>query len=133
VHFRFRIFLFGWLGLLLQSGVGATAADDSQALARQQALGQPTAHEGKYHAQFHFSGRLRQPLIQLGAGEIPNWLEAHPNGVAVIYFDDRSDFTPYQPLAVQAFRGSFALLIDHRAVAALRKKPLKSPPESPGE
>jgi len=104
-----------------------------QALARHQALGQPTAHEGKYHAQFHFSGRLRQPLIQLGAGEIPNWLEAHPNGVAVIYFDDRSDFTPYQPLAVQAFRGSFALLIDHRAVAALRKKPLKSPPESPGE
>lgn len=98
-----------------------------QALAQQQALGRPTAHEGKYHAQFHFSGRLKQPLIIVGAHQIPDWLEQHPDGVAVIYFSDRADFTPYQPLIARPFRGSFALLVDHRAAAALRKKPLIAP------
>ncbi len=104
-----------------------------QALAQAQARGQPTAHAGKYHAQFHFSGRLTQPLIVLGAQEIPDWLEQHRNGVAVIYFDEPRDFTPYQPLAVQVFRGSVAILVDLRGVAALREKPLIPQPDSPGE
>lgn len=104
-----------------------------QALAGYQALGRPIAHEGKYHAQYHFSGRLLQPLTQLDANEIPNWLEQHPNGVVVIYFDDPRDFSPYQPLAVQAFRGNVAVLVDRRAVAALREQPLVAPAENSAE
>jgi hypothetical protein len=104
-----------------------------QALARHQALGQPIAHEGKYHAQFHFSGRLTQPLTQIAAHEIPTWLEQHPNGIAVIYFDEPRDFTPFYPLAVQPYRGNISVLVDHRASAAIRKMPLIAPAESLGE
>jgi len=104
-----------------------------QALARYQALGRPIAHAGKYHAQFQFSGRLTLPLTQVDADKIPNWLEQHPDGIAVIYFDDPRDFTSYRPLAVQPFRGSTVLLVDRRAAAALREKPLTAPTENSGE
>lgn len=104
-----------------------------QALARFQALGYPVAHAGKYHAQFHFNGRLTRPLAQIAANEIPMWLEQNPNGIAIIYFDDPIDFTPYHPLSVQPFRGSVALLVDRRAIAALREKPLVAPADSAGE
>ena len=103
-----------------------------QALARQQALGKPIAHMGKYHAQFHFSGRLAQALTPVYT-DIADWLEQHPDGVAVIYFDDPIDFTAYHPLLVHPFRGSFALLVDQRAAAALRRIPLIAAPESPGD
>jgi hypothetical protein len=104
-----------------------------QALARYQTLGYATAHGGEYHAQFNFSGRLIHPLSVVAATEIPTWLEQHPNGVAVIYFDDARDLTPYHPLAVQAYRGSTALLVDHRAIAAIQAKPLPASAENAGE
>jgi 4-amino-4-deoxy-L-arabinose transferase-like glycosyltransferase len=104
-----------------------------QALARYQALGQPTAHGGEYHAQFNFSGRLMHPLSVVAATEIPAWLEQHPNGVAVIYFDDARNLAPYYPLAVQPYRGSTALLVDHRAITAIQAKPLLAPAESAGD
>ena len=103
-----------------------------QALARQQALGKPVAHMGKYHAQFHFSGRLEQALIPVYT-DMADWLEQHPDGIAIIYFDDPADFTSYHPLMVQPFRGSHALLVDHRAVAALRRIPLLVAPDNAGE
>jgi 4-amino-4-deoxy-L-arabinose transferase-like glycosyltransferase len=43
-------------------------------LARHQALGHPVANEGKYHAQYQFSGRLTQPLVALSGKELADWL-----------------------------------------------------------
>ncbi len=103
-----------------------------QALAQQQALGKPVAHMGKYHAQFHFSGRLKQALIPVYS-DMADWLEQHPEGVAIIYFDEPTDFAVYRPLVVQPFRGSHVLLVDQRAAAALRRMPLIAVPESAGE
>lgn len=100
-----------------------------QALARQQALGKPAAHAGKYHAQFQFSGRLKQPLAIVPRAEVQTWLEAHPDGVAVIYLSRRSELSPFHALAVQPFRGSFALLIDSNALSALRNAAQNMPAE----
>jgi 4-amino-4-deoxy-L-arabinose transferase-like glycosyltransferase len=104
-----------------------------QALARYQALGRPIAHQGKYHAQYHFSGRLVQPLDDMIAQEIPDWLEEHPDGIAVVYIEGPRDLAAYRPLEVQPFRSRRVALVDRQAIAALREMPLKAPPAENAE
>lgn len=79
------------------------------ALARLEARGHPIGHEGKYHGQYHFSGRLTQPLQELWADqEKQDWLDAHPNGVMVLYFPRDADLAPLEPLHLQPYRSGQA-------------------------
>lgn len=89
-------------------------------IAKYQAQGRPVANEGKYHAQYQFAGRLRQPLEALHAPRLADWLEYHPDGVAVVYLRREEDPAPYQALFSHAYRGGISLLIDRRGAAALR-------------
>lgn len=89
-------------------------------IAKYQAQGRPVANEGKYHAQYQFAGRLRQPLEALHAPRLADWLEYHPDGVAVVYLRREEDPAPYQALFRHAYRGGISLLIDRRGAAALR-------------
>lgn len=89
-------------------------------LARYQALGHPVAYEGKYHAQYQFVGRLDQPLRPMFGQELADWLESHPEGVAVVFIDRSEDPAPYHPLFSHAYRSSLSLLIDRRGAPALR-------------
>ncbi|MEE9342134.1 MAG: glycosyltransferase family 39 protein [Gammaproteobacteria bacterium] len=45
------------------------------------------ARLGAYHGRFHFSGRLKQPVISLPYSNrvLMQWLEAHPDGVLTVY------------------------------------------------
>jgi hypothetical protein len=48
--------------------------------------GQPIAHVGKYHGQFHFAGRLREPITVVGTNTSPSagqFLATHPHGLVV--------------------------------------------------
>jgi 4-amino-4-deoxy-L-arabinose transferase-like glycosyltransferase len=90
-------------------------------IGRYQAQNRPVAHERKYHGQYHFPGRLRQPLVVLGQQAIPDWLETHPHGVAVIYVPADTDLQRFRPLFAQPFRNSMALVVDRRATPALRQ------------
>lgn len=89
-------------------------------IARYQAQGRPVANEGKYHAQYQFAGRLRQPLEALYAHRLADWLESRPDGVAVVYLSREEDPKPYQALFSHPYRGGTSLLIDRRGAAALR-------------
>ena len=89
-------------------------------LARYQAQGRPVANEGKYHAQYQFAGRLGQPLAALHAPALADWLEAHPDGVAVVYLGAHEQAAPYRALFRQPYRGGAALLVDRRGAPALR-------------
>jgi 4-amino-4-deoxy-L-arabinose transferase-like glycosyltransferase len=89
-------------------------------IAKYQAQGRLVANEGKYHAQYQFAGRLRQPLQALPSPQLADWLETQPGGVAVVYLDANEDPAPYQALFRHAYRGGRALLIDRRGAAALR-------------
>lgn len=89
-------------------------------IAKYQAQGRPVANEGKYHAQYQFAGRLSQPLEALHAPRLADWLESHPDGVAVVYLRREEDPAPYQALFRHAYRGGISLLIDRRGAAALR-------------
>ena len=52
----------------------------AQALAALQAQRVPLAYLGKYHAQYNFAGRLREPIEILDAAEVKRWVAAHPEG-----------------------------------------------------
>ena len=64
-------------------------AYDVEALARRihvwQDSGRAVAHVGKYHGQFHFVGRLREPLEVIAEGTERRWLLAHPGGKVIVY------------------------------------------------
>lgn len=48
------------------------------------------AHEGKYHNQFHFIGRLHKKIIVLeGAQDISNFIQHHPNAIIITYSKKR--------------------------------------------
>lgn len=59
----------------------------SARIAALQAEQRPIAHVGKYHSQFHFLGRLREPLEVIAPDEVLDWAAAHPQGYLVVYFD----------------------------------------------
>ncbi len=67
----------------------------SQQLARLQRAGHPIATNIEYLGQYHFLGRLQQPLAhQLGGAGLDDWLQQHPNGY-VIWREDqwRDEYT----------------------------------------
>ena len=76
-------------GLFLGFGRAALDAYDLSAagrfLASEQQAGRPVAHLGKYHGQFQFVGRLRQPLQSLSDNDAAlAWAVAHPEGDVVV-------------------------------------------------
>lgn len=76
------------------------AADE---VARAQAAERPVAYVGKYHAQFHYLGRLRQPIDALERNEIAAWFASHPTGI-LIFAERRAAPDPGTPVFRQPFR-----------------------------
>lgn len=73
--------------------MGAPAYDlhaFSERIERLQSDGHPVAHVGKYHGQFHFLGRLTQPVavVEQWNGSAIAWAKAHPGGYLVVYRSD---------------------------------------------
>ncbi len=50
--------------------------------------GRPVANIGAYQGQFHFAGRLTQPIVSLRYPEAGHWAARHPDGVIVQYPDE---------------------------------------------
>ncbi len=63
-------------------------------LAQFEREGRPVAVEGEYHGQWHLAGRLRRPLVELSADEVPSWLGRHPQGRVVFIYRHDSDLPP---------------------------------------
>jgi len=84
-----------------------------------QSAGTPIAHAGKYHGQYHFLGRLRQPLEQIDHAEVLAWIERHPQGRVITYSDSWHPQGEAKPEYTHDYRGRTfaswthaALLID---------------------
>ena len=88
-------------------------------LARAEAAGRPIAHFGKYHGQFQFVGRLRQPLQTLmSQQEILAWADAHPDGAVIVY--------SYRPLTSRSAQPEFRQGFKGREVYVWRAADLRS-------
>ncbi len=81
----------------------------AKAIKQLQDRGMAVANLGKYHAQFQFAGRLEQPLVQLGPGDLPAWLEKNPQGAVVVYVSRKR--TLPESLFAQPYRGETAALL----------------------
>jgi len=60
-------------------------------LASLQAAKVPLAYIGKYHAQYNFAGRLREPIAILDPAELKGWMAGHPAGQVITVERNRYD------------------------------------------
>jgi 4-amino-4-deoxy-L-arabinose transferase-like glycosyltransferase len=86
-----------------------TAAEQLRGFA---ASGQSVAHIGKYHGQFHYLGRLEEPLVVIGGGDVSAWFEENPDGVAIYLHRRREDVADGTAIHVQPFRGRWLAIWD---------------------
>lgn len=92
------------------------------AIAAAQASGRPVANDGFYHDQFHFAGRLRTPLVAFeDEGAMADWLEQHPEALAVVYVKNEKRLAGRQVIIVHGYLGGVAALLEApEAVTLLR-------------
>lgn len=100
----------------------------SHFLGERQAAGSPLAHLGRYHEQFHFYGRLRQPIDAIDPDKADRWARQHPNGFIVAYYRGRIPDVGSAPAFQQAFRTRWLVVWPAAALATHRSdKPLSDP------
>ena len=66
-----------------------------------------------YHDQFHFAGRLRQPLVAFEDDKkMAGWLAAHPDALAVLYLKNDKRLQGLSVVAVHRYIGGVAALLE---------------------
>ncbi|MFB0936389.1 MAG: hypothetical protein QMB52_11515, partial [Propionivibrio sp.] len=86
--------------------------------------GRQVAHDGTYHNQYQFAGRLQAPLVEIEDTEtLKSWLTAHPQAYAVVYAKDFSSFEGLITIASQRYRGRTVALLDAPSALSLLEKP----------
>jgi len=76
-------------------------------LADLQARRVPLAHLGKYHAQYNFAGRLREPIEILDHQEVREWVRTHPDGELITVERSRAAAGNPRPDYEVPFRGAW--------------------------
>jgi 4-amino-4-deoxy-L-arabinose transferase-like glycosyltransferase len=89
----------------------------AEQVARLQAAARPIAFVGKYHNQFHFLGRLRQPLATIDGDQVAEWFERNPGGYA-IYLQRGAIGDGARPLMQQPFRSRTLAIWDQSGALA---------------
>jgi 4-amino-4-deoxy-L-arabinose transferase-like glycosyltransferase len=92
--------------------VGQIAAFLRQA----ESTGTPIGILGDYEGQFHFAGRLKQPIVELNHTTALTWSAAHPDGLLITV--PQSVPTDMTPAFVARYRGRQAAIWHARDVAA---------------
>ena len=87
----------------------------SEYLAKQQRDGYIIANYGKYHGQFHFLGKLKNKIFEIGDGNIKNWLSENPR-TKIISIQTQINNKYPQPEYVQRYRGKYILIWDRSIV-----------------
>lgn len=76
----------------------------AHALAKAQREGARVAFLGEYQLQFHFAGRLHDPLEVVDEAAARDWAMRHPRDVIVVNTRDRWTHAGAQPIVQQRFR-----------------------------
>lgn len=63
------------------------------------------AHVRKYHGELTFLGRLEKTIDQEQYDTIDAWFENHPNGLAIIRYNDPAQIEKYEELFDMPYRG----------------------------
>jgi 4-amino-4-deoxy-L-arabinose transferase-like glycosyltransferase len=74
---------------------------------RLQQEGRTVAHAAKYAGQYHFAGRLEEPLQVISSKRIAEWAAANPGGAVVVYYWERPPAERVSPLLARPYRGRY--------------------------
>ena len=84
-----------------------------------QVAGVPLAFVKTYHGQFHFLGRLEQPIEEIATGEGAAWIAAHPTGQVIAEHKwGRLPDPGVTPVYLSPFRGKLLAIWSADAVQA---------------
>lgn len=90
----------------------------AQAVRQKQAEGYQVLHVGKYHGQFHFMGRLSQPLVELPNREaIRTYAASHDKIALITYEKDARQIDPRDCYFMQPFRSREAVMWTRDGIA----------------
>ena len=103
------------LALFPAAGPAYDLSRAGQVIAQAQAGGRPVANIGRYHGQFHFHGRLLQPVASLLREDAGSWSGENPQGLLVAYYDEPHPLHP-DVLHVQDYRGGSMVIWQARTV-----------------
>lgn len=98
----------------------------AQNISSLQQKGIVVAHDKKYHDQFHFLGRLHEPIIVLADKEkISEFIQDHPDGMIITYRKKKNMDKINQDLITDktSFKGKYAILIEADLYDKLDKVP----------
>ncbi|GLQ98298.1 ArnT family glycosyltransferase [Dyella mobilis] len=102
------------------------------AVSAAQANHQPVAIEGNYEGQYHFSGRLNDPITELWTPEaIQDFAKDHPNGLILTHPSNLDETALRYALLVQPFRSSWIEVWPASTLADLRAGRTPSEPAQP--
>ena len=78
----------------------------------------PLAHFGKYHGQYQFLGRLKNPMAVIGVinPDERDWLARHPGGKVVSY--RKTPIEVPRPAYIQPYRGGYVVVWDAADIIA---------------
>ncbi|MFP5344051.1 MAG: glycosyltransferase family 39 protein, partial [Gammaproteobacteria bacterium] len=104
-------------------------------IAELQRAGHPVAYIDKYHGQFQFLGRLREPLRVIGGAQVQDWIQAHPGGRVVSAEDNWRPAGNPRPEFSQPYRGKILSIWGREALtsSAADDTPHAAPAFTPGE
>ena len=104
----------------------------SRLLAEAQARGTPIANIGMYEGQFHFLGRLTQPITPLDNDALLRaWIAAHPMGWVLAYPDRLGAEARQYALYAQRFRGVWVVIWPAQVLADVRAGRMPPPGSGP--
>lgn len=85
---------------------------------QKQAEGYQVLHVGKYHGQFHFMGRLSQPLVELaGRDEVRAYAASHEKVALISYEKETRQIDPKDYFFLQPFRSKQAVMWTRDGIA----------------
>ena len=98
----------------------------SQKIASFQQQGIPVVHDKKYHGQFHFLGRLHDPIIVLQSKDkTSEFTRNNPSAMIITYRKKKEMHTINQNLITTktSFKGKYAILVKAGLYDKLNNKP----------
>lgn len=97
-----------------------------------QAAHHAVAIEGNYEGQFHFAGRLTQPITELRTPHmLQEFAQQHPDGLIVTHPDNLESAALRYALLAQPFRSSWVVVWSAPTLAALRAGRMPLEPAQP--
>ncbi|GLQ88221.1 ArnT family glycosyltransferase [Dyella flagellata] len=93
-----------------------------------QHAGHSVAYEGNYEGQFHFAGRLAQPVAELHDGAaVQAFAQQHPDGLIITHPDNLDASALRYALLAQPFRSAWVVVWSAQTVAMVQAG--RTPPE----